>query len=132
MLILPSVGAKVVKIVLNESATAAQITYDDGSKTVVRVKNTPSTSSVKKTTVTPHGGVVKKKVVKKTSGGGTVINRSSSVMNMESVSPNAMAQRVPGVIERAKRRAELLESQTMDSQMVAAMAMTDGQEVNVT
>lgn len=128
MLILPSVGAKVVKIVLNESATAAQITYDDGSRTVVRVKNTPTTTAVKKTTVTPHGGVVKKKVVKKTAGGGTVVNRSS-IMNMESVSPNVMAQRVPGVIERAKRRAELLEQQTMDPSAIAAMAMQEGQEV---
>ena len=128
MLILPSVGSRVTKIVLNESATAAKITYDDGSTTVVRVKNTPNVSSVKKTTVTPSG-VVKKKVVKKTtSGGGTVINRSS-MMNMESVSPNAMAQRAPSVIERAKRRAELLEQQTMDAGSIAAMAMQEGQEI---
>ena len=127
MLILPSVGSRVTKIVLNESATAAKITYDDGSTTVVRVKNTPNTTAVKKTTVTPSG-VIKKKVVKKSTSGGSVINRSS-IMNMESVSPNAMANRVPGVIERAKRRAELLEQQTMDPSAVAAMAMQEGQEI---
>ena len=129
MLILPSVGSKVTKIMLNESATAAKITYDDGSTTIVRVKNTPNTSTVRKTTVTPSG-VVKKKIVKKSTSGGTVINRSS-MMNMESVSPNAMAQRVPSVIERAKRRAELLEQQTMDASAISATAMKDGQEISI-
>ena len=51
---------------------------------------------------------------------------------MEAVSPASMANRAPEVIERAKRRAEMLEQQTMDAGSIAAMAMQDGQEVNIT
>ena len=132
MLVLPSVGAKVNRIILNESATKAKIFYDDGSTTIVSTKNSPTSSSVKKTIVSPGGNAVKKTVIKKTSGGGKVINRSASLVKMEAVSPTSMAKRAPGVIERAKRRAELLEQQTMDSEMVAAMSMQDGQEVPIT
>lgn len=132
MLVLPSVGAKVNRIILNESATKAKIFYDDGSTTIVSTKNSPTSSSVKRTTVSPGGNAVKKTVIKKTSGGGKVVNRSASVVRMEAVSPASMANRAPEVIERAKRRSEMLEAQTMDASAMAAMAMQEGQEIPIT
>ena len=131
MLILPSVGASVTKIVLNESATKAKLFFDDGSSTIIATKNTPNTNAVKKTTVLPNGTVTKKKVVK-TSPSGIKAVKKTYAQVMESTSPQAMANRTPDVIERAKRRAAMLESSTMDAGQVAAMAMQDGQEVEMT
>ena len=137
MLVLPSVGASVKKIVLNESATKAKIYYDDGSTTIVSTKNTPTTQTVKKQTVTPHGvKVVKKNVVTKENVGFKAISTPNGKVkvpvNMESVQPSAMAQRAPDVIARAKKRAEMLESKTMDASAIAAEAMSEGQAVEMT
>jgi len=129
MLVLPSVGATVKKIVLNESATKAKLYFDDGSVTIISTKNTPTTSTVKKTTVTPNGKSVVKKSV--TEGAGfKPVSRRTNVL--ESTTPQQMAERAPDVIERAKRRAEMLESQTMDASQIAAMSMQEGQEIEMT
>ena len=114
MLILPSVGATVKRIILNESATKAKIIYDDGSSTIVSTQNTPNKQVVKKTTVTPNATVVKKKVVKKAntdSLGFKSVKTNYGELNIPSMStPEAMQQRTPAIIEKLKRRAELRES----------------------
>ena len=134
MLVLPSVGASVTKIVLNESATKAKLYFDDGSATIISTKNTPNTNAVKKTTVTPNGTVVKKKIVKSTGGNAGIkaVAKKTYAQVMESTTPQAMASRAQDVIERAKKRAAMLESRTMDASAVAAMAMQEGQEVEMT
>lgn len=134
MLVLPSVGASVTKIVLNESATKAKLFFDDGSATIISTKNTPNTNAVKKTTITPNGTVVKKKIVKSTNGNSGIkaVTKKSYAQMMEATSPQAMANRAGDVIERAKRRAAMLESKTMDASQIAAVAMQDGQEVEFT
>lgn len=134
MLVLPSVGASVTKIVLNESATKAKLFFDDGSATIISTKNTPNTNAVKKTTITPNGTVVKKKIVKSTNGNSGIkaVTKKSYAQMMEATSPQAMANRAGDVIERAKRRAAMLESKTMDASQIAAVAMQDGQEIEFT
>lgn len=134
MLVLPSVGASVTRIVLNESATKAKLFFDDGSATIISTKNTPNTNAVKKTTITPNGTVVKKKIVKSTNGNSGIraVTKKSYAQMMEATSPQAMANRAGDVIERAKRRAAMLESKTMDASQIAAVAMQDGQEVELT
>ena len=136
MLVLPSVGASVTKIVLNESATKAKLFFNDGSSTIIRTQNTPNVKSVVKKTVSPNGStVIKKKIAVKKSitenSGIRAINKTNRI-NMESVSPEKMALRAPDVIERAKKRAAMLESQTMDASSIAAMSMSDGQDVSLT
>ena len=114
MLILPSVGATVKRIILNESATKAKIIYDDGSSTIVSTQNTPNKQVVKKTIVTPNATVVKKKVVKKVntdSLGFKSVKTNYGELNIPSMStPEAMQQRTPAIIEKLKKRAELRES----------------------
>ena len=134
MLVLPSVGATVRKIVLNESATKAKLYFDDGTSTIIHTTNSPG---IKKTAISaknPSGKMVaKKKLVKKP--GMTSVSTSSMIkthqgpMSFSMIkNPEAMAKQAQNVIERAKKRAEILEAKTMDgSAKMAAMAQ-DGQE----
>ena len=140
MLVLPSVGATVKKILLNESATKAKIFYDDGSTTIVSTNNTPTKSSVKKISVSPSGTtVVKKKIVKKK------LSESMGMPSFRTVKTTLGNINVPtsthiksisdpdvaNIVERAKRRAAMLESKTMDGSQKFAMNTQDGTKIDL-
>lgn len=123
MLILPSVGATVSRIQLNESATRARISFSDGSSTIVSTVNTPSKKSISKTTITPNGVSKKKMVVRKESTGMPAMFKTVKTQQGIIQVPTAATQKrmeileakKMEVIERAKKRAELLEAKTVDS-----------------
>lgn len=134
MLILPSVGATVQRIVLNEDASAAKLLFSDGSTAVIRTKNTPTTKKTAIASKIPNGKLLaKKKLVKKpgmTSMSTTsVIKTHQGSMPVSMIkNPEAMAKAAGAVIERAKKRAEILESKTMDSSARLGLSAQDGQE----
>lgn len=134
MLILPSVGATVRKIVLNDSATKAKIYFNEGTSIIINTTNVPGVKKASMEARIPSGKMVaKKKLVKKP--GMTSVSTSSMIkthqgpMSFSMIkNPEAMAKQAQNVIERAKKRAEILEAKTMDgSAKMAAMAQ-DGQE----
>ena len=140
MLILPSVGATVSRIQLNESATKARITFSDGSSTIVTTTNTPTKKSVSKTTVSPNKIVKKKIVVHKESTGMPQMYRQFKTKDGQTIPvPSTDTRRMEvleakklEVIARAKKRAEMLEAKTMDASAKMAAGMSDGEEIKLT
>ena len=134
MLVLPSVGATVQRIILNENASAAKLIFDDGSSAVIRTKNTPTTKKITSVSKIPNGKMLaKKKLVRKpgmTSVSTTsVIKTHQGSMPFTAIkNPEAMAKAAEGVIERAKKRAAVLEAKTMDSSARLGLTAQDGQE----
>lgn len=134
MLILPSVGASVTRIVLNESGSAAKLTFDDGTTTIIRTQNTPNKKSLSTIVKTPNS-VVKKKIVKKVSTEGVQMKHIRTHQGPMTVpvmhNPQQLKEKALDVVERAKKRAAMLEQQTMDASAKMAMGMDDGQEISV-
>lgn len=139
MLVLPSVGASVRKIVLNESATKAKLYFDDGTSTIIHTTNTPTKKSKSVVMRSPNTVVRKKTTVVKKQIPAVEgirfkkITTHQGTMNVPMVSdPKVLEEKAQSVLARAKRRAEMLESQTMDASARMAMNAPDGQEVELT
>ena len=145
MLVLPSKGACVERIILNESCTKAKIIFDDGSSVITATRNaTPSGNKVitKKVTRTPTGVAVSKTIKKikkhsisenrvpsnllkvvKTKQGNIIVPNDQRLMQLH--------EKAQQIAEKSKMRAELLEKSTMDDSAIMANSMTDGQEVSL-
>lgn len=139
MLILPSVGATVSRIQLNESATKARITFSDGSSTIVSTVNTPTKKAVSKTMVSPNKVVKKKVVVHKESAGMPMYKQFKTrdgqiipVPTMDQSKMQLIEAKKIDVIARAKKRAEMLEAKTMDASAKMVADMKDGEEISMT
>lgn len=136
MLVLPSVGATVQRIILNESATKAKIIYDDGSSTIVSTTNTPGHKAVKKVVKTPNSKTVVKKVVHKESVGMPAFKTVNTNLGAINV-PNAASQQILeskrlSVIERAKKRAEMLGEQNMSASERIGLSAEEGSSIELT
>jgi hypothetical protein len=134
MLILPSVGATVKKIILNESATKAKIIYDDGSSTIVSTVNTPVKKVVNKVTKTPSGvSVVKRKVVRSESVGMPNMQQKS-ISNYPILTEKKLQQlesKRESVIEKAKKRAEMLGESTMTASERMGLNAEEGTSIDI-
>lgn len=135
MLILPSVGATVQRIILNESATKAKIIYDDGSSTIVSTTNMPNKKVVKKVVKTPTSKSVVKKVVRKESTGMPAfktVKTSGGVLNVPSAqSQQIMESKRIEALERAKKRAEMLGEQNMSASERLGLSAEEGSAIEV-
>jgi hypothetical protein len=138
MLILPSVGATVQRIILNESATKAKIIYDDGSTTIVSTNNTPTKKVVKKVTKTPVGTtkVVTKRSVATEAKGMPAFKKVNTSAGTINVLPNAASQAVLeskriSALERAKKRAEMLGEQNMSASERLGLSAEEGSAIEL-
>jgi hypothetical protein len=136
MLVLPSVGATVKRIILNESATKAKIIYDDGSSTIVSTTNTPGHKTVKKVVKTPTSKTVVKKSVHIESASGMPMFKNIKTKHGSVCVPNIQSQQIMEskrleVLSRAKKRAEMLGEKNMSPSERVGINAEEGSSIDI-
>jgi len=136
MLVLPSVGCSVTKILLNESATKAKLFFDDGTTTIVSTQGTAPQKRV--VTESAKKPVAVRKVAKKPlqeASGVRIIKTHNGPMAVPTQMSEARKQQLEeqkmSVIERAKKRCAMLESQTITASERLGMEANEGDEVSM-
>lgn len=132
MLILPSVGSKVTRIILNKNATKAKIYFSDGSTAIVCTSDTSSKESVSVTESVKPKKTVKKKILEHKKPIVTIkkVNTSSGMINVPEIKDKSLfeSQRL-AAIDRAKKKAEMLEEQNMSASERMGISAQEGEIV---
>ncbi len=117
MMILPSVGSTVTRVLLNKSATKAQVTFDDGCVCIIATEtctNNGATPVLKKKKKVLHSESVKQDPVikKKIAGMKKRVTESGMPAPMAHSKDQLEVARIKA-LQRAQNRAERLAEQAM-------------------